>query len=245
MSLAKPTMVMEASPGGAHGAAGVGAAGVPRDGPAHPPRLSSRDRYSHFVVVMKVLLPAAAAALLLLLAAWPQFDPTNDRLGLDLSDLSIEQPDNLSMLNVRFSGFDRKNQPFVVTADVASQSPEDENLVTLELPKADLTMEDGTWIALTAREGRYDRRDETLMLVGQVSFYHDRGIELHSDSALIDLKAGRASGDDPVTGHGFFGKIEAEGFEMDESGARILFTGRSRLLIYPGAGDGLAPGLGQ
>jgi lipopolysaccharide export system protein LptC len=238
MSLAKPTPVLETAPAGAPGMR-------PRGGPAHPPRLSRRDRYSFFVVVMKVALPALAAALLLLLVAWPQLDPSNDRLGLDLSDLSIEQPDKLSMLNARFSGFDEKNQPFVVTADVASQSPEDENLVSLELPKADLTLEEGAWIALTASEGLFDRAEETLRLAGQVSFYHDRGIELHSESALIDLKAGQASGEDAVTGHGYFGKIEAEGFEMNDRGARILFTGRSSLLVYPGAGDGLAEGIGQ
>lgn len=238
MSLATSPPVLETAPTGAPGSR-------PRATPPHPPRLSRRDRYSFFVVVMKVVLPALAAALLLLLAAWPRLDPTNDRLGLDLTDLSIEQPDKLSMLNARFSGFDQKNQPFVVTADVASQSPDNENLVSLELPKADLTLEEGAWIALTAREGLFDREAETLRLVGQVSFYHDRGIELHSESALIDLKAGQASGEEAVTGHGYFGKIEAEGFEMNDRGARILFTGQSRLLVYPDSGDGLAGGIGQ
>ncbi len=230
---------------GAHGLA-AGPAVVPAVVPGTaPPRLSSHSRYSLFVGVMKLLLPALAVALLLLVAAWPQLDPANDRLDLGLSELSIEQPDNLSMLNARFSGFDEKNQPFVITADVASQAPENENLVTLELPKADITLDDGTWLALMGREGLYDREVKTLDLIGQVGFYHDAGFELHTETARIDLAAGMVSGGDPVAGHGFFGEIEAEGFQMFERAERILFIGPSRLLVYPGAGDGRVPGLDQ
>ena len=244
MPLAKSNPPIDVAPGlVAIPAVTPGTAGP--QAPPHPPRLSSHNNYSRFVGVMKLLLPALAVALLLLVALWPQLDTTNDRLGLDLSELSIEQPDNLSMLNARFSGFDGKNQPFVITADVANQAPENENLVTLELPKADITLDDGTWLALMAREGLYDRDVETLDLIGQVGFYHDAGFELHTESARIDLAAGMASGGDPVAGHGFFGEIEAAGFQMFERGERILFTGPSRLLVYPGAGAERVPGLGQ
>ena len=197
-------------------------------------RLSMRAGYSLFVVVMKVILPALAAALLLLLVVWPQLDPGKDPLGLGLSDLSIERPNSLSLLNARFSGYDKQNRPFVITADVANQAPENENLITLELPKADITLENGAWLALTASEGLYDRGAETLDLSGQVSFFHDQGFELHTETALIDLETGMASGTDPVTGHGYFGDIEAEGFQLFDRGERILFTGQSRVLIQPG-----------
>ncbi len=208
--------------------------GSDRPATSRPPRLSMRDGYSLFVAVMKVILPALAAALLLLLVVWPQLDPGKDPLGLGLSGLSIERPNDLSMLNARFSGYDKQNQPFVITADVANQAPEDENLITLELPKADLTLENGAWLALTASEGLYDRGAETLDLSGQVSFFHDQGFELHTETALIDLETGMASGTDPVTGHGYFGDVEAEGFQLFDRGERILFTGRSRVLIQPG-----------
>ena len=208
--------------------------GSGRPAPYRSPRRSMRDGYGLFVAVMKLILPALAAALLLLLVVWPQLDPGKDPLGLGLSGLSIERPNDLSMLNARFSGYDKQNQPFVITADVANQAPEDENLITLELPKADLTLENGAWLALTASEGLYDRGAETLDLSGQVSFFHDQGFELHTETALIDLETGMASGTDPVTGHGYFGDIEAEGFQLFDRGERILFTGQSRVLIQPG-----------
>jgi hypothetical protein len=38
-----------------------------------------------------------------------------------------------------------------------------------------------------------------------------------------------------VTGQGVFGQIEATGFDSFEQGDRIIFTGPSRLLLYPNA----------
>jgi lipopolysaccharide export system protein LptC len=210
--------------------------------PARSLRYSLRQHYSLFVTVMKVILPALAAGLLLLLMVWPQLDPSDNPLGLGLSDLSIERPNNLSVLNARFSGYDDQSQPFAISADMATQAPEDENLIALELPKADITLADGAWLGLTAREGLYNRNADTLDLSGQVSFFHDRGFELHTETAQIDLQAGSARGEDAVTGHGYFGEIEAEGFQLFDRGERIVFTGQSRVLVHPGAKGSLAAG---
>ena len=65
--------------------------------------------------------------------------------------------------------------------------------------------------------------------------FHDGGFELHSPSALIDLKAGRATGDERVEGHGPSGAIDADGFRVLDGGARILFGGHARLTLRPDA----------
>lgn len=200
-----------------------------------PVRMAMSGGYSLFVGLLKVALPAFAATLILLLLAWPQLTLTRSGLGLDLAELALQEPDSLTMLNARFNGYDKKNRPFLVTADVASQAVEDENLITLELPKADMTLEDGAWIALTAKEGRYHRDVELVELVGQVSFYHDRGFELHTEKAEFDLRSGTAMGRDPVQGQGYFGDVEASGFDLFDHGERIVFLGPSRLLVLSGA----------
>lgn len=198
-------------------------------------RLATSGSYSLFVGVMKVLLPAAAAVFIMLLLAWPELTPGKDGVDLDLSELTIDQPEGVTMLNARFSGFDSRNQPFLVTADVASQASDNESVVNLELPKADITLEDGTWVALSARDGLYDREQKTVDLVGQVSFFHDKGFELHTEAAQFDLGKGSATGRETVTGHGVFGQIEATGFDSFDQGDRIIFTGPTRLLLYPDA----------
>lgn len=204
-----------------------------------PPRLSVGNPYSMFVGLMKVVLPAMAAALILLVIAWPKLMLEEDRFRVGVSLLSPDQVDNLSMLNARFEGIDEKSQPYTITANMASQSGVDEDLVDLDLPKADITLADGTWLALTARTGQYRREGKQLDLHGSVSLFHDKGFELRSEFARIDLAASTAEGDRPVEGQGAAGRIHAEGFRVLDRGQRIVFTGKSRLVIYPDAQEQL------
>ena len=202
----------------------------PGAGP-QPPRLSLSDRYSLFVGVMKVLLPATAAALVLLVVAWPRFAIEEEGFRLSASKLAPSQAESLTMLNARFEGRDEKDQPYSVTADIATQSESDKDLVTLELPKADITLEDGTWLALTARSGEYRKEAQVLDLAGSVNLFHDKGFELRTEAARIRLADGMAEGALPVQGQGSIGTIQAEGFRVLDRGARIFFLGRSRLVI--------------
>ena len=214
-------------PGGTPSARGVS--------PAAAPRLSGRNSYSIFVGFMKVLLPALAVALILLVVIWPQLGQDDSQFRIRVSDISLEQADSLSMLNARFEGVDDRGQPFMLTADEATQTAGDDNLVHLELPKGDMTLEDGTWLAMTAREGRYSRDTQVLELNGEVTLFHDQGFELRTETARIDLEAGTAGGSEPVEGQGPFGNLVSEGFRVLDRGERIVFTGRSRAVFHPDA----------
>ena len=205
----------------------------PSPPPGPPPRLSVSNRYSIFVGFLKVLLPAVAVALILLVVVWPEISRDGREFRVRVSDISLEQADSLTMLNARFEGVDDKERQFTLTADEATQTTDDENLIRLELPKGDITLEDGTWMAMTAREGRYRRDTQMLDLNGEVTLFHDRGFELRTQAAQVDLEAGVARGSEDVEGQGPFGNLEAEGFEVLDRGARVLFTGKSRAVLYP------------
>ena len=199
---------------------------------AQPPRLSGRSSYSVFVGTMKVLLPALATALVLLIIVWPQISPTDERFRIGVSSISLEEADRLSMLNPRFDGIDERDRPYSVTADLAVQDTGNDDLIDLELPKADLTMEDGTWLAVMAKAGRYHRKAETVDLLGDVVMFHDEGFEVKTDIAHVDLKAGTAEGDQPVEAQGPSGTLTSEGFRVEDRGERIFFTGQSHMIMY-------------
>ncbi len=201
------------------------------DAGRQPPRLSLTNRYSVFVGFMKVLLPATAAALMLLVVAWPQFVIEEEGFRLSVSKLAPDQAESLTMLNARFEGLDERNRPYAVTADIATQSENDTDLVTLERPKADITLEDGAWLALTAKSGEYHKEAQVLDLTGSVNLFHDKGFELRTESARVRLDEGMAEGAQPVEGQGSIGTIQAEGFRVLDRGARIFFLGRSHLVI--------------
>lgn len=198
---------------------------------APPPRLSGRNRYSLFVGFMKVVLPSLAVALILLVVIWPQLNFDKSRFRVRVSDISLEQAGSLAMLNARFEGIDEKNQPFSLTADEATQTARQEDSIHLELPKGDITLEDGSWLAMNAREGVYSRDAQLLDLSGAVTLFHDRGFELRTEAAQVDLKAGSAQGFETVEGQGPFGTMVSEGFQVLDRGERIIFTGKSRVIL--------------
>ena len=198
-----------------------------------PPRLSQRNVYSLFVHWMKFLLPALACALILLVVAWPQIAPDDKLFRVEPIKNAAQEAKNLNMINARFSGFDEKQQPFTVTADMATQRPGEQERVELQKPKADITLEDGTWLALTAKVGYYDRETEQLDLVGAVNLFHDEGFEVRTEKARVDLKSGTASGDDPVESQGPSGILTSEGFRVIDDGDTVIFTGKSKMVLYP------------
>ena len=206
---------------------------------AQPPRLSQRNLYSLFVHWMKFLLPALACALILLVVAWPQIAPEDKLFQIEPIKNAAQEAQNLNMINARFSGFDENQQPFTVTADMATQRPGDKDRVELQKPKADITLEDGTWLALTAKVGYYDRQTERLDLEGDVNLFHDQGFEVRTERAEVDLKAGIASGNLPVQSQGPSGILTSEGFRVIDDGETVIFTGKSKMILYPNEKDPL------
>jgi len=207
---------------------------TPRRGPT---RLQSADRrYSRFVYLTKIALPAAAVALLLLVAVWPRLQAAFEVVRFALPRLDLTEARDLHMVKARFTGIDRQNRPFVITAEIARQQPKLDGLVTLERPKGDLTTTGGNWLELSADTGLYQTQPQLLDLFGNVALFQDKGNEFHSSSAHINMDVGTAEGDDPVTGQGPFGNVAAQGFRILDRGDTIFFTGHTTLNILPHAG---------
>ncbi|MBY0431509.1 MAG: LPS export ABC transporter periplasmic protein LptC [Rhodospirillales bacterium] len=202
-------------------------------GVADRPRRTAKS-YSRFVLLMKVILPAAAVGLLGLVVAWPRLTAHDDRFQLGFARINPTAVDTLSMVAPRYFGMDERGQPFSVTAEIATQTEAGTNaVVTLEAPKADMTMSNGSGVVVTADIGYFRQRDNVVDLSGSVDLFHDRGFEVHTTSARINMATGNVSGDEPVRGHGTFGEIEGEGFHLSERGAQVRVFGKSRALLYP------------
>lgn len=188
-------------------------------------------RHTRVVAWLKWLLPMFAAALVLLVGAWPQIQAGLSRLGSSIPRIDLGAARDLSMINARYTGLDRHDRPFAITADVARQAGAKDDLVSLEAPKADLALEDGAWVAVTAETGLYHTQPKQIDLYGDVNLYHDKGMTFRTESAKVDLDAGTAEGHEPVQGHGPSGEIESEGFRILDKGAVVIFTGRARMLL--------------
>jgi len=208
------------------------------------PRVSRRfgRGYSRFVGMMKILLPVGAAVLIVLVVAWPYLQPASGRFMIGFSTMVATEAENPNIVNPRLVGTDVDNNPFSITADLAKNFRIRRDFwdagepVVLEMPKADMTLDDGSWLVLTANTGLLSPVSKTLELTGAVNLFHDSGYEIRTETATIDLQAGAARSDVPVEGQGPFGNLNAEGMKLSDKGRTITFTGKAKLVIYPNFG---------
>ena len=188
--------------------------------------------HSRRVAYLKLMLPALALSIVTLVLAWPQLAPEEKRFRLTAARISAEDAETLRMRAAHYYGTDDQGQPYVVTAKEAIQVNARSNNIDMVDPKADLTAKSGAWMALTGDSGTYHQDKRTLDLVGDVSLFHDNGTEFHTTRAAVDFTNSSASGDDPVDGQGPSGLVNGEGFRLYDRGARIVFTGKARVVLY-------------
>ena len=182
--------------------------------PPTPRRLARR----HIAITLtKFLLPALALALLSSIALWPEFDRARDEARQAFRRIS-SQVDGAQLIDAHYHGLDDKGRPYTLTAATAQKvSPERVNLTT---PKGDITLQNGTWLMLQAKQGVFIQHTNQLDLSHDVTLYRDDGTTLLTASASIDLKNGAAAGAEPVHAEGPFGTLDAPGLHPAGQGLR-------------------------
>ncbi len=185
--------------------------------------------YTRFVGLLKVALPALAVGILMLLVAWPRLHEGGP------PPAPPQAADTLEMSHARYVGVDEQQRPFSVDSEKAVRSAEAPEVIDLVKPRAEMTLEDGTWVFLSGDQGRYNEKTGKLLLLGHVDLVHDKGYEFRTDEAHVDVGAGNAWGDRPVEGQGPFGEIFSQGFRLFDKGKTIVFLGQARLNLAPGA----------
>jgi lipopolysaccharide export system protein LptC len=202
-----------------------------RPAPASGRRRRHSDRYSRRVALLKRLLPVIGVALLALVAIWPRLVPFLDSVRFGFPVIDLREAHELRMLNPRYAGVDRFNRPYVVTSAIGRQPPSRDDLMSLERPRAEMTMHNGALVVVTAATAMYQSQAQLLDLFGDVNLAHEDGTRFVTTTAHVDVAADTAVGNDPVTGHGPSGDIAAQGFRVVDQGNTIVFTGRSNLLL--------------
>ncbi len=185
-------------------------------------------RRRFLITLTKWLLPLGAMLLLATIALWPEIDAATNKAKLAMAHVSADVQGG-KLVEARYNGVDDKGRPYTITAATAWQMTP--SVIGLTLPKGDITLENGTWLMLTAKEGTFVQNLNQLDLVKQVTLYRDDGTTMHTESASIDLKAGGAAGAEPVHVEGPFGMLDAEGFTVTEQGAAIDFSGPAHVVL--------------
>jgi len=202
---------------------------------APPTRAAHHGRiYSDFVRVAKLTLPVLAVALLAVAFLWPNL---TDRLATFISFVPAAinaATEDYQVFKLTMEGVDKNDRPYLFWAETAIKFDADLEEIDLSRPNADLTREDGSWLALMSEHGLYLKDEKKLLLRDSVNVFHDTGYEFNTESMWIDLETGEATGDVPIIGHGEFGELTGDGgYRFSEDGSRIYFKGPARMVIYP------------
>ena len=187
--------------------------------------------YSRFVRWMRLVLPLLAAGVIGLLVAWPRVETTIEAIPKESVIPQEQQVGSNELLNPRFESRDKKDQPFTVTAARAIQSANDPKVVLLEKPVADITLNNGTWLAAEAQTGAYRQEEEKLMLEGHVRLFHDDGYELLTDKLQVNIKTQEAWSDRPVRVRGPAGTLDATGLTANGIEGKLIFNGPATLVL--------------
>ena len=188
--------------------------------------LKAREgRTAKILAKLRVWLPVFAAAVLLLLFLWPSLLPsfTTTNLIKNIPDLVID--------NLRYTGVDNKNQPYSLMAAQATKPSSMRGMYDLVKPEGEITLDNGSWLDGRANYGRYDEIGKKLWLGGNVQLFHDKGYQVTTDEAQINMGANEAWGDKDVLIQGNFGTVRGEGFRFLNEGNTIVIKGPATAVL--------------
>jgi lipopolysaccharide export system protein LptC len=214
------------------------AAGLGFLGDMHPAARRHGRRRLRGLAWLKIALPLGALALMVAIVLLTDLN-LGERFRMGVTELDATASDRFGFVNARIEGVDGKNRPFSITAAEATEIDDKTNLVELREIKADITLANGKWIAISADRGYYRQQSELLDLSGHIDLFHDRGYNFKTTTLRIDLERRTIVSYDPVTVQGPAGSLEAEGIRLSDSGDRVEFFGHSRLILSSGAGQGV------
>jgi lipopolysaccharide export system protein LptC len=109
-------------------------------------------------------------------------------------------------------------------------------------PIAELTLQNGHWVAVKAEHGHYDQTGGFLDLSGHVEFFHDEGYVFNTERAHVEFNKNLVWGDRAITGHGPKGDVTGRGFRLINNGQSVVITGPAHMVLRPDAAQIPQPG---
>ncbi len=182
------------------------------------------------VMLAKLALPSIAAILALTLLVLPSLKKDVKEFGLEFA---IGEGD-IEKLNVEQTTIyitDNKNRVNNFVAHQIKETAAGSQQYDLTTPEAVMPMPKDEWLNIKAPTGLFNQTISLLRLYNQVEIFYSRGMNIQTEEAFFDFKASIGYSDKPVTGDGFIGKVNAEGFRFSGADNILSFTGKTNILI--------------
>jgi lipopolysaccharide export system protein LptC len=188
-------------------------------------------RHSRLVRITRVGLPLVIMLSAAVYGTYQWFDPMRVLSRLPVSaDAVLVSGTKIVMRQPRLTGYTKDERPYTVTARAAAKDLANPDLLELEHIRATITMQDGRNVELTATEGLYNGKTDTLRLDKSV-VVSSPDYQITLREAVANIKAGSVISEQPVEVKMLQGTVNANRLEVAESGAVIRFDGGVTLVI--------------
>jgi len=181
---------------------------------------------------LSVVLLGIGVAVTLVVASWLGFLHQSGDSKLEIKDVKIANSGEIALTGARYQGVTSSGQPFLITADQASEANDGSGRIDMQQPRATITMKNGQIINLQSNYGVFDQPDDVVDMAGDVVVTQpEKNLKLESDALFADLKLGEMRSLVPVTVTDDARRIDAETMTVFDNGDRILFGGTTRMVM--------------
>jgi lipopolysaccharide export system protein LptC len=149
-------------------------------------------------------------------------------------------PDKVTATDSTVNGLDKQNQPYEVTAVRGWQDVATPSLVHMETVEGKFHRPGGKTYNVTAETGAYDTKIKELDLAGNVTISEKDRFTAVMDKAHVVVDEKKLTSEVPVDVRFGSGTVKANGMQITDDGARILFLNgvKARFSQEPATGGG-------
>ena len=181
---------------------------------------------------VSVVLVSIGVALTLVVASWLGFLHQSGDKKLEIKDVRIANSGEITLTGARYQGVTSSGQPFLITADQASEADDGSGRIDMQQPRATITMKNGQIITLKSKYGVFHQPGDIVNMTGDVIVTQPaKNLMLASDALFANLKLGEMRSVVPVTLTDDAHRIDAETMTVFDNGDRIVFGGTSRMVM--------------
>jgi len=190
-------------------------------------------RHSRVVRILRIAIPAFVGVVVLVVVLTTYLNPLRmlTKLPVNVGNLVISGS-KITMEQPRLSGFTRDARAYEVTADAAAQDLTKPDIIELHNIHAKVQMQDKSTVQMSAVNGIYDSKGETLKLDRDIFLSSTTGYEGRLSEATVDIRKGNVLSEHPVELKMLQGTLDANRLQITDSGDRILFENGVRMTLF-------------
>ncbi|MGI9403525.1 MAG: LPS export ABC transporter periplasmic protein LptC [Hyphomicrobium sp.] len=197
-----------------------------------PKNFARARRHSVVVRALRWLLPIGGAAVVLVYVL-TMMETVGWVKGLPQLALPKIIPENLTMHNPRYEGFNKDGGSYVVTADTAVQDFANTSQIKLEGIKGDLTDANKVKTNLTATRGVYDTKEGVLELLDGIDILSDNGMRARLSRATILTKVNVITTKEPVVVEMPTGSVRSNRMTIQTKSREMTFIDAVQSRLVP------------